>query len=100
MNFLTKIRTTCLAVLFLCSGCSGSAMSKSSIENIISENLKQGSQNQQIIDFFENQNWLYSFDDHRSRYQVRDPEEDKGLGFFVGHQIYIYVDDKKRICQG
>lgn len=99
MNILTLFKTAFLGALFFCSGCSGDAMSKADIEKVISENLKQGSQNLQIIDFFESQNWVFGFDRHLNRYQARDPEDDKRPAFLGGHQIYIYVNDEKEFVR-
>lgn len=70
-------------------------MSKSDIEKVISEYLKKGSQNQQIIDFFESRNWVFGFDRHLNRYRARYPQEDKRPAFLGGNQTYIYVNDEK-----
>jgi len=88
-----------LGVCLLCSGCNGDVMSKEDIEKVISENLNSGSTNQEIITFFENQNWMYSFDRYSNRYQARNPEEDKLPEFLGGNQIYIYVDEKKDLSK-
>jgi len=74
-------------------------MSKKELENLISEHLKPGSTNQEIIAFFEMQKWLYSFDRFSNRYQARDPKEDRLPEFLGGHQIYIYVDDEKNFIR-
>ena len=99
MNIFILLRKACLAFLFFCLGCDGDVMSKSDIESIISENLKQGSQNQQILDFLESQNWIFGFDHHLNRYQARDPKEDESPAFLGGHQIYIYVNDKSEFVR-
>ncbi len=99
MKRLNLFRTACLGLFFLCSGCNGDVMSKADIEKIISENLKPGAENQKIIDFLENQNWVYDFDRYVGRYQARNPDEDDLPQVRGRNQIYIYVNDKKEFVR-
>jgi len=89
-----------LNAFLLCLGCLYSdVMSKEEIENLISQNLKLGSTNKEIITFFKNQDWVYGFNRHLNRYRARDPEEDTLPEYLGRHRIYIYVDDEKKFIR-
>lgn len=95
MNILRFLKAITLGFCLFCSGCYGEFMSKSDIEKVISENLKQGSSEKEIVSFFESQGWSYGFNRHVGRFFASNPKEDKLPDIYGRNQIYIYVNDEK-----
>jgi len=84
-----------LAICLICYGCDGNAVAKNEIEKVIQNSLSSGTDNNEIINFLERENWIYDFDRHSNRYQARNPEEDKLPEVWGRNQIYIYVNEDK-----
>lgn len=99
MNILNILKVIILGCCLFCSGCYGDVMSKSDIEKVISENLKQGSSEQEIVNFFESQGWNYGFNRHVGRFLASNPKEDTLPDIYGRNQIYIYVNDEKEFVR-
>lgn len=74
-------------------------MSAQEIEDLVATRLDDGSSSREIEIFFNEEGWIYGFDRHQSRYQARDPNEDKLPEFLGRHQILVYVDDQRRFIR-
>lgn len=74
-------------------------MSTYELESLINAKLDSDDNCQEIENFFSNQGWVYDYDQHAGRYQVRDPREDHLPDFVGRHQIYVYIDDQENFLR-
>ncbi|ADZ92257.1 hypothetical protein GV054_15290 [Marinomonas mediterranea] len=92
MKNLKIILSITIALCIFLVGCkNGDTMSANELKSYIHEHLNRGASEQEIIDFLEEQNWSYNYNNYDNRYQARKPEEDKNK--WVRNYILLYLDE-------